>query len=234
MKKRVLISVDHMYGMGGTAIALIMALKATLSEMNYQVHEHATPDAPRAMLQALMFFAENASIGNSFWFDFGSELLTKARVCAEIIQQWTTPLGVHDGLVIFCKNMNGTTIHGLLRNPTWHEDGMDDLESRMRCGVAFGGEHVSPDLNILLDDTSENVMPMYQRSIRELIEQIKDPAAKENMRVFFEKIDFISQREAYLNEFALMDSEKTLILDAGMSIEVLADQVMKRMRKMLV
>ncbi|NTW26785.1 MAG: hypothetical protein HGA36_00450 [Candidatus Moranbacteria bacterium] len=231
MKKRILVSVDHMYAMGVTAVALIEKLEKRLKSKRYLVFSHSCPDVPRAILQAPMFLAQHPYVGNSFWFDFGTELLTKAKVCEEIMSQWKISLDANEGMVIFCKNMNGTIVHGLLRNPNWHEDGMDGIEDRMRCGISLG-EQVSPDLNILLDATSESVLPVYQKSINDCLEQFDDPVKKENMRVFFEEIDFLSHRQLYLDEFARMGN-KALTLNTEIGMDEMVEEAAKRIEELL-
>lgn len=232
MKRGVLVSLDHTYGMGVIAVNLIEELRMYFVNNGYLVFEHTCPDIPRVILQAPMEIGHHPYVANSPWFDFGKELLNKAVVCNAILSEFKIPLDANKGMVIFCKNMNGAIVHGLLKSVSGQENGMNDLEACMRCGTSFDGEQVSPDLSILLDATSESVLPVYQKSIDDCLEQFDDPVKKENMRVFFDEIDFLSHRQLYLDEFALMGN-KALVLNTEIGIDEMVEQAAKRIEELL-
>lgn len=238
MQKKVLVvSIDHIYGLGYLSVTLIERLKVELEKSKIVVLEHSVPDIPRALLQGAVFLADNKMVGERFWCDFQNELFIKAKVCDTIHQQVDEATKKGATTVILCKNFNGTVIHGMMRNRKWYEEGMDAMDLRARCGTSLwdNSEPIEPDVNILLDIDAEVAYRTYKESLDDLLEKISNSDTSDTRRkiqTLFSRMDFFKQRPAYLDEFERL-GRKGEIVDANDSDDAIFTSVLRIINRKL-
>lgn len=209
MKNGKLIVFEGIYGAGKIAVNLVNRLREELIRQGFEVYEIDSPDSGRAQLMG-------AQSLDSFWRyglfkpDFFFELASRARVCSVIRDE------LRSGKVVLCKNFTLSSIaYAQIKGHDWFREDLNMLESRAR-GLHFGGE-VIPNMTIYLDLPPE-------AALEELGERIDG---------LFAPDDIYKQQKCFLYELSKMPDDKKAILPATRTEEVLFNEALAVIEKVL-